>query len=517
MASRVLVIGLDSADADLLERWSREGHLPVLAGLRKDGLWGRLGTTADVMHVSAWPTLYTGVSPGRHGMYHAYQVRAGMHGVQRTLPEWCSTPPFWKFLDDSGRRCLVMDAFMDYPLEGFGGIQILEYGTWTWFSEPFSTPRRLSKEIARRFGPYPAPEHTEIIGVPEPIRFRDRLVEAAEVKGEAAAWLLREHEWEMAFITFGEPHGAGHYLWHASDPAYPSHPAGGVPGAEHALRDVYAAVDRAIGTLLEVVDDHATVLVVSGDGMGPNHSAAHLMPELLTRLGLLSPAGGSKAGDVDEGVKREGLLLKLRNAVPRSFRQSVARCLPRSLNYRLSMKWVNAAIDWEHTRVFCIYNSNEGYFRVNLKGREPAGIVSSGHDSRVLLDELAERVKELQNPANGVAAADGVHLVDDVFPGPERQHLPDLVATWDLEARVLEEVQSDACGHIRGVAGYETPPFYSGNHRPNAFVLARGARTTAEARLEGGHILDLAPTVLTLLGVDLPDHFQGHPWAEVCG
>jgi len=514
---RVLLIGLDSADADLLDRWTGEGHLPVLAGLREQGVWGRLGTTANVMHVSAWPTLYTGALPGHHGMYHAYQVRAGIHGVRRTLPEWCSLPPFWKYVDDAGRRCLVMDAFMDYPLEGFGGIQILEYGTWTWFSEPSSKPGRCRKELVRRFGPYPAPEHTEIVGVPEPIRFRDRLVEGARVKGEASAWLLREHTWDMAFVTFGETHGAGHYLWHVSDSAYPSHPPGGVPGGEHALRDVYVAVDRAIGKVLEVVDDSTTVMLVSGDGMGPNHSAAHLMPDVLARLGFLSAAGRIDSESADRGGKRAGPLLRLRNAIPRGFRQSIARCLPRSLNYRLSMRWVNAAIDWERTRVFCIYNSNEGYFRINLEGREPAGIVEPGSESRHILDEVAAEVGRLRNPANSHAAAHALHRIDDVFPGPERHHLPDLVATWDPEARVLDELRSDSSGLIRGKAGYETPPYYSGNHRPNAFVLARGPRTSAGTLLEGGHILDLAPTVLTVLGIDCPPHYQGRAWREISG
>src|SRR5262245_35316581 len=71
---RILLIGLDSADADLIERWCQEGYLPTLQSLRQAGIWGRLGTTAEVMHVSAWPSIYTGTTPGKHGMYHAYQI-----------------------------------------------------------------------------------------------------------------------------------------------------------------------------------------------------------------------------------------------------------------------------------------------------------------------------------------------------------------------------------------------------------------------------------------------------------
>ncbi len=111
---------------------------------------------------------------------------------------------------------------MDYPLPGFGGLQILEYGTWTWFGSPGSTPRGLRRELTRAVGPYPGPEHLHVLSVPDPAPFRDRLVEGARTKGRAARWLLTTKPWDMVFVSFGEPHGAGHYLWHTGDPLHPA-------------------------------------------------------------------------------------------------------------------------------------------------------------------------------------------------------------------------------------------------------------------------------------------------------
>ncbi|MEO1019945.1 MAG: alkaline phosphatase family protein, partial [Pseudomonadota bacterium] len=72
---KVLIIGLDCADRELMERWCEEGHLPTLQRLRARQGVSPLSSTAEIMHVSAWPTLHTGTTPGQHGMYHAYQVR----------------------------------------------------------------------------------------------------------------------------------------------------------------------------------------------------------------------------------------------------------------------------------------------------------------------------------------------------------------------------------------------------------------------------------------------------------
>src|SRR4029078_9852231 len=115
--TRVLVLGLDSADAELIERWADAGHLPSFPTLRRDGTWGRLGTTAEVLHVSAWPTIYTGARPGHPGLYHAYHAQAGTHALPRPRAEWGALRAFWQLLDRAGRRCLVMDAFMDRPLD----------------------------------------------------------------------------------------------------------------------------------------------------------------------------------------------------------------------------------------------------------------------------------------------------------------------------------------------------------------------------------------------------------------
>lgn len=504
---RVLLIGLDSADAILIEGWARDGHLPTFARLMAEGSWSRLATTADMLHVSAWPTIYFGAGPGRHGLYHAYQVRAGDQRVHRTDPRWAALPPFWKQLDDAGRRCIVFDAFMDCRLPGFRGVQIGEWGTWTWFGEPFASPAGLREALTREVGPYPAPEHSQQVVVPDQLWFRDRLVAAAAAKGRAADWLLRNHPWDMAFVTFGEPHGAGHYLWHTGDPTYPIHrPIAGLP---HPLLDVYVAVDRAIGELLaRHLDDRTTALLVSGDGMGPNYSGAHLMPELLHELGLYFAAGVGQGSAEPAAVPRRSLAGRLRELVPLPVRQSISRCLPRSVKYKLSQKWMNADIDWSRTKAFSIHNNNEGFVRLNLVGREPKGIVAAGGERDELLALLAHELAGLTNPATGRTAG-RVGLIDELFPGSERPHLPDVVISWDEEARVLDRIQGPRAGLVCGKCGYETPAYYTGNHRPNAFLAAIGADVAAGARIEGGHILDVPATVLALLGVDPPAHFEG--------
>jgi predicted AlkP superfamily phosphohydrolase/phosphomutase len=506
------LIGLDSADAELIERWTDDGTLPALARLRREATWRRLATTAEIMHVSAWPTLYTGTTPGHHGMYHAFQVRAGVHGIHRTEPQWCGQPPFWQALDAAGRRCVIFDAFMDYPLQAFGGIQILEYGTWTWFGEPGSTPRGLLGDLRRRFGAYPAPEHADLVHVPDdPLRFRDQLVSGAATKARITRALMQEQDWDFLFMTFGETHGAGHYLWHFGDTGYPLQPVSAALRGVHLVRDVYVGVDAAIAEILEGADDNTTVIVTSADGMGPNYSGCHLMPELLHRMGLFHGSGVGGGGS--SGAKpRKGLLQSMRQAVPLSFRQSVTRCLPKRMRYKLGMKWANSSVDWSRSKVFCVPNSNEGYFRVNLAGRDPSGGVATGTEYDEILGRLHEELSALRAPRAGLHAADRVTLIDTVYSGPRRADLPDAVISWNLAAHIVDSVETGKHGKIQGQAGYATSPFYTGNHRPTAFALTRAPDWQGAASAANPHVLDIAPTVLSLLGVDPPRHYEGHAW-----
>jgi predicted AlkP superfamily phosphohydrolase/phosphomutase len=525
---RVVVIGLDSADADLVDRWCQQGHLPVMQSLREHGVWGRLGTTADRLHVSGWPSFYTGTTPDKHGLYHAYVMKPGDQLPQRPRADESPEPFFWKLLSDAGQRCVVVDAFMNCPLKDFNGAQILEYGTWTWFWEPMTTPPGLRDEIVAKFGPYPAEDHSKVLSPPDCAGFRKRLVRGAQTKGQVVKWLMTREPWDFFLVVFGESHPAGHYFWHLHDPSYPAHPSGGAGPLTTALRDVYAAIDDAVGAILASLDDQTTVLVVSADGMGPNYSGSHLLEEMLKQLGLfvtadgdggpLAPPGATAAAPGRPAAPaRKDLAKRIRNLLPSRLRTAVSRhLLPHQLKERLTIRWMTADIVWSQCRAFLINNANEGYVRINLEGREPQGIVAPGIEYETLCDSLVSALRGLVNPRTGRMAARAVWRVDDVYRGPCRDRLPDIVVNWDPLAEVTTELVTDACGSLRTAkAQWELVPYYTGNHCPAAFVIARGPGIPRGGTLSGAHVLDLAPTLLAYFGLEKTSSMDGRAISDL--
>jgi predicted AlkP superfamily phosphohydrolase/phosphomutase len=491
--------------------------------MRQRGTWGRLQTTADVVHVSAWPSIFTGAPPDEHGLYHAYVMQPGQQNPVRPRPDQSPVPFFWRLLSEQGKRCVVMDAFMTCPLQRFNGSQIVEWGTWSWFSQPTILPPELKREMHQMFGAYPAEDHSQIgmTPPPDPEGFYRRLLAAVEKKTRVVRWLMDKEDWDLFLVVFGECHPAGHYFWHYHDPSYPAHPAGGGGPLRSALCDVYVALDRAVGDLLQSVDDDTTVLLVSGDGMGPNYSGSHILSDLLTRMKLLNdipkPANGAGTLPGERPKAKADLVSTVRNWIPKSWRVAVSRTvLPRRLNEKLSLRWKTAGIAWEHTRAFLIENANEGYIRINLQGREPQGIVAPGAEYDTLCEELYQTIKGITNPANGKPAALAVYKTDDLYQGPCRSHMPDIIVNWNDGAEISTQLLTEHYGVARSPEpGYGLAPYYTGNHRPHAFSVAVGPGIASGAVLQGASIMDLAPTILSHFDIDLPAYMHGRVLPEL--
>ena len=145
---------------------------------------------------------------------------------------------------------------------------------------------------------------------------------------------------------------------------------------------------------------------------------------------------GSSTTASEAPKQKISLSSRLRNLVPKSARVLVSKyLLPRSINERLSIHWKTADIDWPNTRAFVIENANEGYIRVNLRNREPEGIVEPGSEHQAICDDLYNVARAMVNPDTGMAASYDVHKATDIFSGPFTKNMPDVIINWDPKPR----------------------------------------------------------------------------------
>ncbi len=526
---KVLVIGLDLGDGALIRQWADRGELPHFADLIREGTMVELGTTAEALHVSAWPTLYTGTGPAQHGVYYTFQPAPGLQGYRRFGAGQYGRPTFWRLLGDAGVRCAVIDAPYTHPEAGPNVAQVIDWGAWAHYWKTDAVPRSLLGHLRRGVGSYPVGLEAHDLGLVglDPDDLGPRLVAGARAKTEATLALMGRDHWDCLVTVYGETHAGSHYCW------WPS-PDGATDRSDlSALLALYRAIDEGIGRIVAALPPDATVFVVSGDGVGPNRSGWHLLPDVLRRLGLLAePQSAGDAGPAAEGSGEDARsqpgdvagsqrgedasgrpgfdpVKALRDLLPKDFRKALARRLPTRLRDALARRVDTAGIDWSRTRAFTLPTDLEGLVRVNLRGREPQGIVEPGREYDQLCEELTVALLELVNPATGKAAVREVIRTDRDLDGPRRDYLPDLVVQWAADAPI-RALSSDRIGSVSG----ESPDGRTGTHVPPGFLIARGPGI-GEASLTGdAHARDLAPTVLALFGVERPAYMEGRSLVE---
>ena len=175
---------------------------------------------------------------------------------------------------------------------------------------------------------------------------------------------------------------------------------------------------------------------------------------------------------------------------------------------RLENWWgEHADHDWTGQRWFLAPNNTVyGGVRINLRGREPGGVVEPGADYDAACEQLAQDLLELVNVETGEPVVNGVSRTEDHYERSAVDALPDLFIDWNHE-RPVETIWSARTGLIHG--RYDL--WRTGDHRLDGMLLARGPGIEAGPR-PALRSIDLGPTIAARLGVAL-DAVDGEPAA----
>lgn len=464
MPQRILVVGWDGADWEIVDDLLARGLLPNLESVISGGGRGALWSTIPSHSWSAWSSFLTGFNPAGHGVWDF--VERDPADPDRRIPVSSTSirrPTFLDQLSFAGLEVRAANIPVTYPpwdVNGrmIGGVAIPPGGS-------FITPADFAAELGER-APFP------INGL-EWTRFErdpDRLIaEARRLVHERTSSfeVLLEGSWDVAVCVFLAPDRLQHPLGAYLLPGHPLHEeVVGSPLAE-ALRGVYALIDEALGRLRAQAGPDALTIVMSDHGFRPVERVANLN-QILRALGFA--AAGS------------------RNDLARSIRRSApVRAITRSRAGYLLKQRVRApaALDWSRTLAYSAGTS--GAISVNLKGREMNGIVDPA-DHDLVRREVAEALMSYRHDGAGSQPVAGVLLREDLPRGEYADLGPDLLARpapmWSFRANIDAATQESR--------------WPSGDHRQEGILAASEATSTD---LGAPSITDLAPTILAMHGL----------------
>lgn len=504
----VILIGLDAAEWTLIRSLVADGQLPTLASLLETGRCGPLTSVAEHYAGGVWPTFYTGMDVPRHGVYHSKLWRQENMRCEMADADWLPARPFWETAVGRELRVCVIDMPMTVAAPApVNGLQVSGWGTHDLLVRG-SAPRALWRELSRQHGK-PKME-VERFGPQDSaalLRLRENLLKATRQVAALGVELLAREPWDLFCQVFGAPHRAGHYLWDTSQVDL-----NGISGSDRAtlksaLVDIYHVCDQALAQLMEVAPANATVCVFAVHGMEKNPGWSDLCPDLLARI----QRGGNAP------LPRQGLLYQIKRRLPVRRTEDLLTLLPLKLRHALVKVWSARMFDWNTTRYFPLPMDQAGYLRINLQGREPSGIVAPDREYEQLCEDLTGALMSWQDLDSNMP------IVKETYPAyaeavPDaayRDRLPDLIVSW-AETSALDSrgVRSDKFGEWLFSEPGKLRSGRSGNHSAWGWAVMTGPGIEA-GDLQDGHILDLAPTVLALLGLPIPSEMPGQPLADL--
>lgn len=484
---KLLVVGLDAMDADLVTKWTDSGVLPTLARLRREGVWGRLSGFPGLGSDANWTSFITGVQPGRHGRYFYRQLEAGSYSADRSTEKSWGREPFWVQLSRWGKRSIAIDMPYSAIAKEFDGVQVSDWLVHDrMYPHVQSWPDNVADRLVKVSGRHEAHVH-DLHGRTHThyMELVRQLKERVETKTKVALDFVAHETWDAFLVSFTDAHDVGHICWHLHDRSHPQHDAAFLAETGDPIQAVYTAIDAALGQLLEAMSEPLNVLVYSGIGMGPNYSGNYLLDEFL-RIHEFGPTPPRRIVDSVRRVYRKMMPPAGRNLLLPFAANTDERLIARDRMRR--------------SYFYVPHNEISGAVRINLKGRESNGKIEPGPEYNHLCDKLVDDLSHLVNADTGTPIVKEVVRTATTYSGPFVSVLPDLLVVWN-KTEPLSAMGLDGVGFVRGdYSGNRT-----GDHTPNIFFAAHGPCIAPVQLNAPVQVTDFAPTVAALLGVEPAD------------
>jgi predicted AlkP superfamily phosphohydrolase/phosphomutase len=463
------------------------------------------------MTFPAWSTMMTGVNPGRHGIFDFTRRLPGRYAVEFVNATYRRAPTLWRLLSDAGLRVGVMGLPTTYPPEPVNGFLMAGFDApvTTGIDASFVYPRLLLDEIRRAVGEYRITDFQEVnIGPGWHADALSKLQAALRDRTAIAEYLLTREVWDCFMVLFGESDTVSHHFWAFHDPASPRYTQ--QSQFADAIRIVYRQLDAAVGRLIEAAPG-ATVVVLSDHGFGGTGDKVIYLNRWLAKQGYLRFKGGrNRMGQTLRLGKHLGLRL-----LPSAWQEQVFRRCGGWLANRVESSTRFSGIDWAATRAFSEETNTCPAVWLNLVGREPAGVVPEAA-YRSLRDEIIDRLQAWQDPGTGQPIVARAWRREELYHGPYVGEAPDIVLELALDRGYAYTCQSSQ-GHPGPPLRLLTPAEHvgakgqsmNGSHRAEGILMMAGPGIKAGGRLVGAHLMDVAPTVLALLGLAPPVAMDG--------
>lgn len=514
MGNRVVIVGLDGATFDLLTPWVEAGVMPHLKRMIDEGVSGDLASCIPPVTAPAWTSFFTGKNPGKHGVFDFVRQDRRSYAFHPVDSGSYHGKTLWEVIGEQGKKVAVLNVPMTHPAYPVNGVLVSDFLLATKKGAKSHPPEWL-RQIESEFGPYPTetvpPYFAGGYADEDIARFLQEYRQAMQYKFALAHRLLEREKPDFLMLHLFGNDQICHWLWHFLDPGHPKHSAEEAKRHLGRIQEYYRAFDDEIGTLLDRAGEDTSVFIVSDHGFGPvfrsidfntwlyeegylalKERPSTRMRRVLWNLGLTPQAL----------VERDWFLRLAKEAFVRLKKKSSGNVddLKQVHSFlRLFLSFHD--IDWSRTRAFSPFGF--GQIRIHLRGQWAQGCVSEGTEYENVRDEIVGKLRALKDPGTG-EPVDGLVLTkEQIYRGPFVNEAPDIFFL-PANGKYRPKSTGFSSRQVFSSSGWMT-----GIHRLCGVLIARGDPLNQGRRLEGVRITDVFPSVLALMGLEIPEDVDG--------
>jgi predicted AlkP superfamily phosphohydrolase/phosphomutase len=505
---KVLIIGIDGATFDVIIPMINTGRLTHLSNLIKGGTYGTLLSTIPPVTPPAWVSFMTGKNPGKHGVFDFYVSPA--YGYTRPVcnSKYIKAKTIWKILSEQGLKIGIVNLPMSYPAQEINGFIIpgMQYSINK--GKDFSYPPQLIQEIKKRVG-----EYQVVYGDIESLytnnldNFIKKWTQILEIRKQSILYLIEHKQWDIFMFVFYILDPIQHHFWKFFDNKHPLYDPVISDKYKDIIPEFYEKVDGAIGEILNKVDKDTTIIVTSDHGAGAEEGAFYINT-WLNKEGFLSfkklflPIWQVRFPHLFYKILRKLGFPGVIWTLPLDKLKSLGKVVdPREgLN-------IPFFINWKKTKAYAGNHTEQGIY-INLKGREPLGIVEKGKEYDKVRDSIIKRLKDLKDPITGKQLDIELYKKEEIYYGPYIDDAPDIfvkIKGWQYLTQ--KEIYHKSLFSLTNKT--------SGTHRMNGILILKGEGIRTNYKIRGAKIIDIAPTILYLLGIPIPEDMDGKVIDEI--
>lgn len=459
--AKIVVLGLDGFSPDFVRRWSNE--LPNLIKMQKRGIWGVLESTVPPTLPQVWISAQCGRNPGTYGVWDFTYRDDFSYGEKRVVSSEVTrrVDLMYTILPKKMQRVAMINVPVTWPPPKISAGYAISGLMIPDFNLGFTYPDSLKNEVDELIGEYIIDITEADVGGKEINRDRvlKKIYQMDLQRFILTRYFVNEKNCDCVMTAVMGCTRMLNLFYRGFDSQNRQYSSDS--HYEGTLHDYYLWIDRNIGELFEELSKEIVLFIYSG------YSAQKLQGRI----------------NLNEWLINEGYM----NLVDQ----------PQKLTLFRDVK-----VDWSRTK--CWSTGYTGKLYLNMKGREPQGTVDP-KDYDKFLDELTAKLKDIPDKV-GRPLNTRVWKCDDICFGPYVNYGPDLLVNFD-EGRLGT---SDLLGHNQGeIYSFDTAKdSHDVAYGLYGYFVITGPGIPEGKELKGVSLLNIAPTVLDILGIPIPRNME---------